>query len=89
MGLEGIVSKCRGSPNRSGGKDEAWVKVKCWDIREFELLGVQRQPGSLTASLRSVPWNMPASAAFGLMAFVTGFASATVVLFVVLLSARF
>src|SRR4029079_10542638 len=35
MGLEGIVSKRRGSPYR-GGKDEAWVKVKCWDIGEFE-----------------------------------------------------
>jgi len=29
MGLEGVVSKRRDSPYRSGGKDEAWVKVKC------------------------------------------------------------
>ena len=51
MGLEGIVSKRRGSPYRSGGKDEAWVKVKCWDIGEFELLGVQRQAGKRSEAL--------------------------------------
>jgi bifunctional non-homologous end joining protein LigD len=51
MGLEGIVSKRRGSPYRSGAKDEAWLKIKCWDIGEFELLGVQRQAGRRTEAL--------------------------------------
>jgi ATP-dependent DNA ligase len=50
MGLEGIVSKRRRNPYRNGGKDEARVKIKCWDIGEFELLGAQRQAGKRSAA---------------------------------------
>ena len=44
MGLEGMVSKRRGSPYRSGPSD-AWVKTKCWEVGDFELLGIRREPG--------------------------------------------
>ncbi|MDG4874221.1 DNA ligase [Mesorhizobium sp. WSM4935] len=50
MGLEGIVSKRRESLYR-GGKTEAWVKAKCWDIGEFELLGIRREPGKPAVAL--------------------------------------
>ncbi|WP_189375250.1 MULTISPECIES: RNA ligase family protein [unclassified Mesorhizobium] len=44
MGLEGMVSKRRESPYKSG-KIDAWVKTKCWELGEFELLGIRREPG--------------------------------------------
>ncbi|MFK0688175.1 DNA ligase [Mesorhizobium sp. IMUNJ 23033] len=44
MGLEGMVSKRRGSPYHSGPSD-IWVKTKCWEIGDFELLGIKREPG--------------------------------------------
>ena len=44
MGLEGMVSKRRGSPYGSGPSD-SWVKTKSWEIGEFDLLGVKREPG--------------------------------------------
>jgi len=44
MGLEGIVSKRRNSPYRSGPSD-SWVKTKCWEVGDFELLGIRREPG--------------------------------------------
>lgn len=44
MGLEGMVSKRPGSPYKSG-KTEAWLKTKCWEIGEFDLLGIKRAPG--------------------------------------------
>lgn len=50
MGLEGMVSKRRASPYRSG-KTEAWVKAKCWETAEFELLGVKREPGKPAVAL--------------------------------------
>ncbi|TRC98288.1 DNA ligase [Mesorhizobium sp. WSM4303] len=50
MGLEGIVSKRRGSPYRSGDSD-AWVKTKCWDVDELDLLGVKREAGKQTEGL--------------------------------------
>ncbi|WP_149805213.1 RNA ligase family protein [Mesorhizobium sp. NFR06] len=50
MGLEGIVSKRRESLYRSG-KMEAWVKTKCWEVGDFELLGIRREPGKPTAAL--------------------------------------
>ncbi|MER9376027.1 DNA ligase [Mesorhizobium sp. M0491] len=50
MGLEGIVSKRQGSPYRSGPSD-IWVKTKCWDFGEFDLLGIKREPGKETVGL--------------------------------------
>nr|WP_274608549.1 hypothetical protein [Mesorhizobium sp. 131-2-1] len=44
MGLEGIVSKRRSSPYRSGPSD-GWVETKCWEVGDFDLLGSRREPG--------------------------------------------
>ncbi|MES0000074.1 hypothetical protein NKJ90_14875 [Mesorhizobium sp. M0051] len=51
MGLEGMVSKLRERSYRSGAKNEAWLKIKCWDISEFDLIGVKRQAGKWTEGL--------------------------------------
>ncbi|MER9164417.1 RNA ligase family protein [Mesorhizobium sp. M0715] len=51
MGLEGIVSKRRESPYRSGAKDDSWLKIKCWDIAELDLIGVKRKTGEWTEGL--------------------------------------
>ncbi|RUU24278.1 DNA ligase [Mesorhizobium sp. M7A.T.Ca.TU.009.01.3.2] len=48
MSLEGIVSKRKVTPYRSGAKDAVWLK--CWDI-DFELIGIKRQPGEWTERL--------------------------------------
>lgn len=50
MGLEGIVSKRSYSPYRSGRSD-SWVKVKCWDVDDLDLIGVKREPGKQTEGL--------------------------------------
>ncbi|MER9580960.1 DNA ligase [Mesorhizobium sp. M0276] len=50
MGLEGMVSKRRESPYRSGPSD-SWVKTKCWEVGDFELLGLRREPGKQTVGL--------------------------------------
>ncbi|TIX65155.1 MAG: DNA ligase, partial [Mesorhizobium sp.] len=50
MGLEGMVSKRQGSPYRSG-KGESWVKAKCWEIGDFELLGIKRENGKETKAI--------------------------------------
>lgn len=50
MGLEGMVSKRRNSPYRSG-KLDFWVKTKCWELGEFELLGIRREPGKPAAAI--------------------------------------
>ncbi len=50
MGLEGIVSKRRNSPYRAG-KTDSWVKVKCWDVADFDLIGVKRERGKQTEGL--------------------------------------
>ncbi|WP_245426354.1 hypothetical protein [Mesorhizobium sp. WSM3862] len=50
MGLEGMVSKRRESPYKSG-KVDSWVKTKCWDVRDLELLGVRREPGKPAAAI--------------------------------------
>jgi ATP-dependent DNA ligase len=44
-GLEGIVSKRRGSKYRSG-PTTYWLKTKSWTVDEFELLGVEGEPGN-------------------------------------------
>lgn len=50
IGLEGIVSKRRNSPYRAG-KSDSWVKVKCWDVADFDLIGIKREPGKQTQGL--------------------------------------
>ncbi|MDX8541958.1 DNA ligase [Mesorhizobium abyssinicae] len=50
MGLEGRVSKRRESPYRSG-KLDSWVKTKCWELGDFDLLGMRREPGKPVAAL--------------------------------------
>lgn len=50
MGLEGVVSKRRESIYRSG-KTEAWVKAKCWEVGDFDLLGIKRRPGKPAVAL--------------------------------------
>jgi bifunctional non-homologous end joining protein LigD len=50
MNLEGMVSKRRNSPYRSGESD-AWVKTKCWDVDELDLIGVKREAGKQTEGL--------------------------------------
>ena len=43
-GLEGMVSKRKDSKYRSGDSN-AWWKIKCYEVSEFELLGVERGAG--------------------------------------------
>lgn len=43
-GLEGMVSKRKDSVYRSGNST-AWLKVKSYAVDEFDLLGVEREPG--------------------------------------------
>ncbi|WP_292647275.1 ATP-dependent DNA ligase, partial [Mesorhizobium sp.] len=43
-GLEGIVSKRRDSKYRSG-RSTAWLKIKSYMVEEYDLLGVEREPG--------------------------------------------
>ncbi|TPL64105.1 ATP-dependent DNA ligase [Mesorhizobium sp. B2-3-15] len=43
-GLEGMVSKRRDSVYRSG-PSTAWLKTKAYSVDEYELLGVEREPG--------------------------------------------
>lgn len=50
MGLEGMVSKRRNSPYRRGPFG-SWVKTKCFEIGDFDLLGVQSEPGRPTMAL--------------------------------------
>ncbi|MEQ1950987.1 ATP-dependent DNA ligase [Mesorhizobium sp. CN2-181] len=50
QGLEGMVSKRRGSPYESG-RTTAWVKAKCYDEGDFSILGVQRERGKPAMAL--------------------------------------
>ncbi|QKD04260.1 RNA ligase family protein [Mesorhizobium loti] len=43
-GLEGMVSKRKDSKYRSGDSRD-WWKIKCYEVEEFDLLGVEREPG--------------------------------------------
>ncbi|MER8849940.1 ATP-dependent DNA ligase [Mesorhizobium australicum] len=43
-GTEGMVSKRRDSKYRSGPSTN-WLKAKCYTVEEYELLGVEREPG--------------------------------------------
>ncbi|MER8440809.1 ATP-dependent DNA ligase [Mesorhizobium sp. M1312] len=53
-GLEGIVSKRADSKYRSGPTTN-WLKTKSWTVDEFELLGVEREPGKATFALLAEP----------------------------------
>jgi len=44
VGLEGMVSKRKGSRYRSGNSTD-WVKAKCYDTGVFDIIGVQRERG--------------------------------------------
>jgi len=43
-GLEGMVSKRRDSKYRSG-RSTAWLKIKAYAIDEYDLIGVEKEPG--------------------------------------------
>jgi bifunctional non-homologous end joining protein LigD len=49
--LEGIVSKLANSPYRSG-RTEAWVKVKCWNLDRFVVVGFVPDGAGGLAKLR-------------------------------------
>ncbi|MES0188956.1 hypothetical protein NKK48_30290 [Mesorhizobium sp. C386A] len=49
MGLEGMVSKRRGGRYLSGPSD-SWVKTKCWETGDFELMGIKSEPGKQTTA---------------------------------------
>ncbi|MER8503885.1 ATP-dependent DNA ligase [Mesorhizobium sp. M1142] len=53
-GLEGVVSKRADSKYRSGPTSN-WLKTKSWTIDEFELLGVEREPGKAAFALLADP----------------------------------
>ncbi|PBB95021.1 DNA ligase [Mesorhizobium sp. WSM3862] len=65
MGLEGMVSKRASSPYR-GGKSDAWVKTKCWEVGDFEILGIKREPGKPTAALMAREGKYAGAAAISL-----------------------
>ncbi|PBB67401.1 ATP-dependent DNA ligase [Mesorhizobium sp. WSM4312] len=49
-GLEGMVSKRKDSVYRSGNST-AWLKIKSYAIDEYDLLGVEREPGKRAFAL--------------------------------------
>ena len=51
MRLEGIVSKLRDSPYRSG-RTELWLKAKCLQVARFEVIGYKNGAGSLYLAKR-------------------------------------
>jgi len=46
LGLEGIVSKVRNAPYRSG-RSEAWIKAKCLQVARYEVIGYKAGATSL------------------------------------------
>lgn len=48
MSLEGMVSKLRDAPYRSG-RNEAWLKIKCAPVGRFEVIGYKVGAGSATS----------------------------------------
>jgi bifunctional non-homologous end joining protein LigD len=51
MGLEGVVSKLRDSPYRSGRTD-SWIKVKCVQVARYEVIGYKNGTTSLYLGMR-------------------------------------
>lgn len=50
MGLEGIVSKRKGS-RYSSGSTQAWLKTKCWHTETFEVIGVEKDRDGVPVAL--------------------------------------
>lgn len=50
MGLEGMVSK-RAASTYVSGRSTAWLKAKCFDEAELEVMGVVRRPGQATQAI--------------------------------------
>jgi bifunctional non-homologous end joining protein LigD len=46
LGLEGIISKFKGAPYRSG-RSEAWLKAKCLQVGRYEVIGYKNGVTSL------------------------------------------
>jgi bifunctional non-homologous end joining protein LigD len=53
-GLEGMVSKRKDAKYRSGDSN-AWWKIKCYQVSELELLGVERERGKPAFALLGQP----------------------------------
>ncbi|MER9130653.1 ATP-dependent DNA ligase [Mesorhizobium sp. M0768] len=53
-GLEGVVSKRADSPYRSGPTSN-WLKTKSFTVQEYELMGVEREPGNAAMALLAQP----------------------------------
>ena len=51
MGLEGIVSKLRNAPYKSG-RTENWIKVKCLQVARYEVIGYKNGATSLYLAKR-------------------------------------
>ena len=51
FGLEGIVSKLRNAPYKSG-RTENWLKVKCLQVARFEVIGFKDGATSLYLAKR-------------------------------------
>ncbi|MER8786904.1 ATP-dependent DNA ligase [Mesorhizobium sp. M0983] len=49
-GLEGMVSKRIDSKYRSG-RTTNWLKAKCYDVAEFDIIGIQREAGKPAMAL--------------------------------------
>ena len=52
MGLEGIVSKLRNAPYKSG-RTENWIKVKCLQVARYEVIGYKNGATSLYLAKRN------------------------------------
>lgn len=50
LGLEGIVSKRKGS-RYSSGDTRAWLKAKCWRTDVFDVIGVEKDPRGVPYAL--------------------------------------
>jgi bifunctional non-homologous end joining protein LigD len=52
LGLEGIVSKLRDAPYKSG-RTENWIKVKCLQVARYEVIGYKSGATSLYVGERN------------------------------------
>lgn len=50
IGLEGVVSKKKGSRYVSG-PTKSWLKIKCWHTNEFDVIGVERDSAGVLYAL--------------------------------------
>lgn len=54
MGLEGMVSKLADSPYRSG-PTKRWLKTKCYEVNEYNVIGVKKTDRGETVALLATP----------------------------------